>query len=983
MLLKNTFLKIKKHLGRYLSLFIIIVVGVGFYAGVDAMVSSITRVAHGYYDEHRLMHVKIVSTMGLTGEDALALEALPGVAGAIPSYSLDVRSGRTTLRVHALEPLVNTVSLSAGRLPLSPQECLADERFYRVGDTIRLTDDSEGGLLDTTLSVVGVCRSVLYVSKEYGSTTVGNGRLDSFLFVPREAFSLPAFTEIYVLGDTRALTYSEAYARFSADLTEQITAIRGAREEARYQALSSEALAEITDSEDELAREQAAAEAALREARDELAAGEAELERTEAERLAEFAAAEATLSGAWETLNAALSAAALTRAQLPLALQALASQLAALQSQLEALPPDSPEYAACLAAIEGGQAQLEDLQSLQSTVETLTAQEQALADGRAAFERATEAAWQTLADAGTDLTARERELTDRLADATAQIEAARATLAEMPHPVWYVADRSAVVGYHELGSALSVVTAIAAVLPWLFILIALLMTSNSMARMITEERGELGTLASLGYRDGQIIFGYLVYVLTAASLGAVAGYFAGCRLIPPLIYSNFTFLLPPLRITFSLLTLCTLLLVTWLLMSGVTVVACRRALRQKPAALLRPLPPARGKQIFLERVGFLWNRLSFTWKVTLRNLFRYKKRALMTVLGVSGCASLLLVAFGLRDSMNGIAERQYGDMMRYNHLITLQEGAATDPALPELLLREGLQDPLFLHQSLCHLAQGDTPLDCYLVVPQDEGLFAGYYRLTSTLTGERITLGDGGVVVTRRLAKLYDLRQGDTLWVRDRAGARYALTVADVAENYAGHYLYLTGDLYERVFGEDPALNTIVALHRADDEPALAERLMASGLVLNVTFTSDALRAVEESTASLDGVVVLITFVASALAVVVLYNLTSINISERTRELATLKVLGFRDGESNTYIYREAWLLTAASIGVGLVLGFFLHRFIIGEIEAQAISLVRSVKWYSYLGAGLLTLVFSAIMQGVTYASIHKINMIESLKSVE
>lgn len=826
LLFKNTLIKIKRSFGRYISILMIVMVGAGFFTGIQSSAPSIREVADQYYNEQQVMDLKIYSTAGLSDGDVRALAGLKKVQAAIPSYSLDVLDRDKSIRIHAIEPDVNRISPIEGRLPESDNEAVGDSRVYKIGDEVSIISDVEGKLKQTSFTVVGTTNSALYVSEDYGSSMIGDGKLSSYLFVNTDNFLLDAYTEIYLIAskEGEAPAYSKAYKELVASIFDQIVSIKGERESARLEELKA------------------------------------------------------------------------------------------------ALPATIPQ-----------------------------------------------------------------EMKD-------------AALAEMPNPSWTVMDREAVVGYDDLGSNIDVIDSVAAVFPFFFVLIAMLMTSNSMARMITEERGELGTLVSLGFSSGSIAATYLFYVLSASGIGATVGFLAGCRLIPPLVYENFLFVLPPLETRYNWTMFFVMLAVALAVMTAVTLTACSKALKLRPAALMRPAVQEKGQRILLERISFLWSRFSFNWKITARNLFRYKKRGFMTIVGVAGCTALLLVGFGLRDSMNGVVQKQYGEIFKYSNMAILkQESEAIGGELLQLLEREQMLDPLLIKQTAFKSEAPDRSLEVYMIVPGDEGRFSEYYSLKSAAAGNEIKLGDKkatsggmekggkeeGVIVTSKLADVWNAGIGDSIQIKDRDNHAYALEIAGIAENYAGHYLFLSKEQYRRVFQKEAAYNAVVSRF-SGDEGALAERLIESGQVLNVSFTSDILGKALDSNKSLNGVIVLIIVVASLLAFIIIYNLTSITISERTREIATLKVLGFFDRETNGYIYREAAILTAFSIGAGLLLGIFIHSYIIDVISDQSsMILFKKINWLSFAFAAVLTVLFSAIMQWITYYKLRSINMIESLKSVE
>lgn len=1062
LLYKNTLIKIKKSFGRYISLFMIVMVGVGFYAGIGASAPDITKVADSYYKSNNLMDFKIVSSMGLTEDDVNAIKHLGGINDVIPSYSLDVQSRDKTIRIHAIEDKVNTVKLTAGQMPQSDTECVADSKNYKIGDKVEVTSDATNKLQNTEFTVVALAESVLYLSENYGSTTIGDGKLSSFIFVNKNNFILEAYTEIYVTTETNnTIAYSDEYKDLATKLNDELVKIKPDRENARFDEIYSKAKGEIDENETKLNDEKSKAEKEfedakkelddnksklkdgkktglkefknakatldensqkLKDAKKELIENEATLEDTIKSKNAEFESAKQKIADGWKEINSALSEAEMTKDEIGTKITELDVAIVNMKKQFNALPDDSPEYEALGTTITEYSVKLEGLKQLKTSIDTLSTQEKKLNDGIATFNAEMKKAKSKIASGKAEFAANEQKLNDgykeyndnlakfnaemaenekklnegyaeynknlekfnhKMADAEKKIADAKTELLDIKHPKWYISDRNAAIGYGELDSGIKVITSISAVFPLFFILIVMLMASNSMTRMIAEERSELGTLTSLGYKDRSIIFTYLLYVLSASGLGTVTGFFVGCRIIPPLINSNFMFILPPLVLQYNLITLAIILAVAFTLMIFVTLVTCNKELKQKPASLMRPLPPKHGQKIFLERIGLIWKHLSFTWKITMRNMFRYKKRAFMTIVGVAGCASLLVVAFGLRDSMNGVAQKQYGDILRYSNMIILKdETQLMDGEIKTLLDKEQVTEPLLIKQSAYKCEKNHKSLDAFLIVPQNNEMFEKYYHLRSVIDKKDITLNDGDVVITKMIATLYKLQKGGTIMIKDTDNNIYDLTVADVAENYTSNYIYMNASTYNKVFGSPVTFNTIVSDHNTDDTN-LAEHLIDSGLVINVIFTNDVMEKALDNNQSLNGVIILVVVVASLLAIIVLYNLTAINISERTREIATLKVLGFRDGETNAYIYREALILTIVSIGIGMVLGIVLHRFVVDVIESDTTVLFKEIEWFSFILSCILTMVFSVIMQVVTYFKLKKIDMIESLKSVE
>lgn len=1013
-LYKNTLIKIKKSIGRFLSLFMIILVGVGFFAGIQISVPDITSSLSNYMQAQKLMNFQIVSTMGLTSEDVTALKALKNVSTVTPSYSLDVLEEGNAIRIQAVEQEVNAVQLLKGRMPETPTECVADNSHYNVGDKIKITSDESDKLKNTEFTVVGTVKTPLFLSADYGSTIVGDGKLFSYLYVMKENFILEAFTHINILaaGTDNLNAFSSEYEDKVATVQSEIESIKSAREASRYQEIYDKANNEILDKQKDFETEKAKGEKKLSDAKDtldknasklkdgkeELSEKESDLNKTITTQNTAFADAKKQIADGWSQIDSALTKNGIKRSELDGKIAELSSALETLKSNISQLPKDSPQYKELDAQLQEYSAAYQGLLTLKESIKNLNAKEKELNQGISAFNTQINYAKAQIKKGKKELAKNDKKISDgyeeynknlkefqtKISDAESKLKEAKDKLADIEKPKWTILERSNVInGYDDIKSAADTIRQIAVVIPLFFILIVVLMTSNTMGRMIAEERGELGTLSSLGFNDHSIVTTYLLYVLTATVLGSISGYFIGCSVIPQIVYKCFPYILPPLNLEFNAISFLLILVVAILLMTIVTIIFCRHELKEHPAALMRPIPPKKGQVILLERIGLIWKHLSFTWKVTMRNIFRYKPRVFMTVIGIAGCTALLLTGFGVKDSITGVAEKQYGDIFRYNDMIVLKEDTKSiDTNLASLLDKGEVINPLLIKQlSVTTLTKGKE-LDAYLITPEDEKIFTDYYKLSHYKNGSALSLNDNGVIISEKIADLFHLKKGDVLKIKDSDNNSYSLPVNDIAENHIKNYIYISKELYTKTFHAEPAYNMIVSDYNGDSA-ALAKSLLASKNVINVTFTKDILtRAIKENS-SLDSVVLLLVVISSLLAVIVLYNLTSINISERKREIATLKVLGFNDMETNEYIYREALLLTLISIGVGLLLGVVFHRFVMGMISRDEFVYFKSVKGLSFLWTFLITLVFSLIMQINTYFKLRKIDMIESLKSVE
>lgn len=807
MLFKNTARKLKHSFGRYFSLLIIILIGVGFYAGIQSSVPSIKKLQNDYYKETNLMDLTVRSSLGLTDGDVEALKKLDDVKDVEPAYSVYVQSGEDVLKVHSITKNINKYRLVEGKRPTQSNECLADSAFYKIGDIIKLSADNS--LKETEFKVVGTITSPIYTGTNYGYTNIGSGKLKSYIYVLEDAFNLDAYTEIYITGQKNddAAPYSKVYDDFIDKLTDEVQDIKEEREEARLDEITSEFMSEAM-------------------------------------------------------MN--------------------------------------PNMASSMPEVKS---------------------------------------------------------------------------------TWYITGRNTeVTGYQTLENQYFQVTTIATIIPLIFVAIVFLMTSNTMTRMITEERTEMGTFSSLGISNTKIVLNYLGYVLSGTIMGAVTGYLIGTLLIPPLVYNIFQFYIPPLEYYFDSVLFIGCLALSIILMTVVTVWNCRKELRQRPATLLRPVSPKSGKAILLEKIKLFWSKLSFSSKITARNIFRYKKRVFMTLIGSAGCTFLIFIGFAIKDSVNGVGDKQYGEIFKYDNMVVLNNSVTNVAGLTNI--SDKIENPLLFNQYSYDLNYGDDEsLSVYTVIPEVTGDgFRDYFNLLDYNSGKELTLTDDGVIITPKIADKLNLEVGDSLTIQSVDGTEAKVKVAGIAENYISNYIYLSKNLYKKLFNEDITYNMVASNNNSKTK---AKDILSTGSAMTINFSDDLRESANKEIKGLNNIVVLLVTVSSMLAITVLYNLTSINISERQREIATLKVLGFNGRESNEYIYRETLVVVIIGIILGLIISVPLHSVIIDFIEGDDMMFLKSVSPFSFVYASVLTLVFALIMQLVTYFKLRKVDMIESLKSVE
>lgn len=578
-----------------------------------------------------------------------------------------------------------------------------------------------------------------------------------------------------------------------------------------------------------------------------------------------------------------------------------------------------------------------------------------------------------------------------IADGERQVAEARQALADLIEPVYYVTDRSGNPGYQEYRDNADRISAIAEIFPVFFFLIAALVSFTTMARMVDEQRQQMGTLKGLGYSDFDIAKKYLIYAAIACIVGTSLGLVAGYNIFPAVIFDAYgsMYSLPSVKITYYLSYALISIAIALLCTIGPAAWAAHASLRENPAMMMRPKAPKNGKRVLLERVTFIWDRLSFNSKITVRNLMRYKARNMMTILGVAGCTALILTGYGIKNSISGLADTQFNDVMRYNAITAMRPEASAEEiaSYDELVAATPeITDHLKVVQESYKLDKKGVNLQNVTVfAPLESENLPDFVSLRDRITQEPIALTDEGAVISEKLANLADVGPGDSIEIRNDEMQTYQIPIQAVTENYVNHYIYLTPSLYEEIFIQAAEPTTDLLLF---DEPESWERsfgseVMGEQAVALVTFINSVDRSFAETLGSLDVVTLVLIVSAASLAFVVLYSLTNINVSERIRELSTIKVLGFYDVEVSMYIYRESLVLTLLGILFGFVLGKILSTVVLKMVEIDFMMFPPTIMPISYLYAGLLSLLFSSVVMLIMHRKLKQVDMIEALKSVE
>ena len=1035
---KDFYMEIRRSIGRFMSIFFIVAIGCAFFSGIRASEPDMRYSGDAYFDNRNMMDIEVISTLGLTDDDLQAIEDVDGIEAAEGGYSVDVLSseGDNQIAVHVMSllPSMNQVQLEDGRLPEAEDECAVDvdylnESSLKIGDKITLSSGSDDEVTDTlktdTFTITGAVSSPNYISFQRGSTTIGNGSVTAFIVVPEKSFALDVYTEIYaqVDGAKEMTAFTDEYDDRVQEVIDKIEEIKDEREQIRYDEIVDEAnkaledaRQQVTDAEKELEDGKAEAQAELADARQQLEDAQAEVDSGRQELEAskqqlessrqQLKDSQAQVDQGQEELNANIDALNGQIDELNAAKEqynALAASgatddvtMATLNAMYEEIQKGESAVAQAQAQIDAAKAELESgQQQINSGWDQITQGEQKISDSEAQLadaEAEIADGWEEYYEGEAEA---EQEIADgeqKIADAKEELADAEAEINDLEKPEWYIYDRSNLPDYTGYGENADRMRAIGEVFPAIFFLVAALISLTTMTRMVEEQRTQIGTLKALGYEKHSIAGKYLGYALLATVSGSVVGILFGEKVFPYIIinaygimYQHMHDIVIPYNLGYGLGAAAAALASTLL----ATILSCYKELREQAAELMRPPTPKQGQRVLLERVTFIWKRLNFSWKASIRNLVRYKKRLFMTIFGIGGCMALMLVGFGLKDSIFAIVDIQYGEIQLYDGNIILTDDA-TDEEKNNILTEldkdsamTGSTEGLLTQISV---GNGDEWHDVYLDVPKDVEEFSEFVVLQDRVTNEKYELDDSGAVLTEKMAKELDVKPGDTITICDEDRGDLKVEISAVCENYMGHYLYMTPAYYEKVYGETPDYNSIfykTADRITEEAERIGEEALALPGTLSISYTTDLKEQVDNMLGALDAVIAVLIISAGMLAFVVLYNLNNINITERQRELATLKVLGFYNGEVAMYVYRENIVLTILGAIFGIILGKILHGFIIVTVEIESVMFGRNIDLSSFVYGFLLTLLFSLLVNGAMYFKLKKINMVESLKSVE
>ena len=1098
---------IKGSLARFLAIAGIVALGCGFFAGLKMASPDMQEAAHTFYANQHLYNLRVISTLGLSEKDIHTLASVEGVEAVMPSRTVDVMatltSSQSTARVSSFRPgELNQPIVVEGRLPQGPYECVmsADPKKradISLGQQIELPDTSNGvHLKGGSYTVVGFVNAPTYpYVSNFGTTSLGNGIVQQFVYVTEDAFANDdPYTEAYltVQGATSYKSGSSDYQSAVDSVAERISQMNPSLASLRLQELKDDAQTQVDEARQKLeqSRQEAAdklgdaqkklddaeaqisaqqqkladgqrqydvgrqqltasrysaerqftqAEAQITASEAQIAQGTAELSAGEAQYqagLAAYNAGQATFTQQKSAFEAGrdaylaglaaqgITASSLEEAQQRLSALGLATTqvdaLLATQAQITAAETELATQQQTLAAareeLDQRTAQLHEAESQvaqarrdlsearSATADQLTAAQEKLAASLSrlsAGQTALQSAEAQTNEGRQSLEEQRTEVEKQLADGQKELDEAQKKIDELKEPDVYVLDRTKEIGVAAYQADSERINDIANVFPLMFFLVAALVSLTSMTRMVSEERTLIGVHKALGYSTAQIAAKYLLYALLASLLGAVIGIACLSQVLPGVIVSAYgsIYTIPnrgapyPIQLDSALLSGLSGIGITLLS----TTAAVLSSLKEEPSSLMLPKAPKAGSKIFLERVKPLWSRLSFSWKVTIRNLVRYKRRLIMTLVGIAGCTALLLVAFGLRDSISDIIDNQWPAISHYDYIVGMTSDVSSEEAdqINAELNQVGATN---IHRITRENVLLESPTQkagsltrTTIMTSNSLQDLTGLATLRNRLSGQAIELGEDSVVITEKLAKRLGVGVGDTIQVyaQDRignaSGEPSTLTITGVAENYVGSYLYVGPSAWHSLGMQDDATDGWYATLPEDQttRDAFGEKLINQAGVATVDDVNEAIHTYKESLAVVNRVVAILIVAAALLAFIVLYNLTNINIEERIREIASLKVLGFTRHEVDAYVFREIALLDVFGALFGLVLGTYLEGFVVQTAEIDLVMFGRAIHAPSYWFAFGLTLVFSLLVYVAMRPKLKNIDMVESLKSVE
>jgi len=1062
-LIKDSIIEIKKTYKRFLSIMLMSLLGVGFFAGIRATSPDMEKTIDNYYKDLNVYDIQMISTLGLTNQDVEMLKNNDYIDKVVGTYSKDVLvkvkdNSEQVIKVLAIED-INKIIINSNEEKIKENECLVEENFLKstgkkIGDSIKL-EDSDNSFKNNTLKIVGTTKSPLYLSRDRGTSTLGTGKVSYYIYTSRENFNIDIYTELYVKvkNSEKYLTDSTDYKDEIQKAKNSITELKDEINNRRYNELVNNANDKIKEAENEIEKNKTENGKKLEDAQKEIDSYKKEIDNASAlieqKRLDlnkmfedysnqiqsgkdQIENAKSTLENqkniAQENINNIFVAKskiieniAMIDINIEIATQKRDEVFNTLENPKD-LSDDEIEY------LKGLKSEIEleienlnrnktelneqvyqiDLKVIQINQEIQNAENAIVDEQIALIQKENEiASYKSQAYSSLDTSLNEvnsnratieenqkeldknkTEFEDKIKEAENELLDAKEELLEIEHPKLYILDREDNAGYSGFIQDTQSVANIGKVFPIVFFVVATLISLTSMTRMVEEQRQQIGTLKALGYTKLQISFKYILYASLATIIGGIIGMCIGFIIIPRIIWMMYSMMyqIPNFVVEFNFEFGLIGLICAYICIIGATVYACSKELIEKPAVLMRPKAPKIGKRVILEKIPFIWSRLDFTSKVTIRNMFRYKKRFLMTIIGILGCTSLIFVGFCLKDSISNIIDNQYGNIFNYDYITGLKTSLTENDINEfedELNKRDDIELLSKTHLLSANVLANNSTQEVQIIVPSKNEELYDIVNLLD-LNDNKVSLDNEGILLTDKAASLMNIKEGDMV-VIDVDDEEIQVKVSKIVKNYISHYAYMSKELYEDLISEykTNALMIKNANLTQEESDELSRILMQNSKVSSHTDISSMKGLVDNMMSCLNYVVWVLIVSSGLLAFVVLYNLANVNISERIRELATIKVLGFYDDEVYKYVSKETSILTFIGIIFGIFGGILLTTFILKTCEINILRFTINVKISSIIYSILITILFTCIVNVVTYFTLKKVDMIESLKSVE
>ncbi len=1049
--LKDVIREIKRTRKRFISIIAIVMLGVAFYVGINTASPDMLDTYNKYMNDYNMFDLNLISTVGFNNDDIDALKDIEKIDYIEPSKSANVviekEDKEEVLNVISIpkeitDETINKIELIEGTYPNKEDEIVLDNKLsgqYKIGDTIEFINSStnlEDTFITTKYTIVGFANTPTYIALTRGNTNLGNGTISGFAIVLEDAFSMDEFTNIYVRVNTENKNRtSEEYLDEIKTIQTEIEKKTDKLAESKHTKLYNEAKDKIDDAKKEVQNgkdELINAENKLTNAKDELENAENELKiqkQNYNKQIDEYenkiqqgekklATTKSLLDKKQKEINEGLNKVKEEEQKLleseKITLQGTGIEdLSTYIKYLESISAPEDVIDGVKKLIQGKkeiEKQKQTLENYQNELDIgldeynkgiiiLNSQKKELENNKKNAQSNFKSAENKINNGWIEFKENETKFEEEKQDALKDIEKAEKEIADSEKKLEdlsvkiYVLNLETNEGYSSYKSDCESVKTIGKVFPIIFFLVAALVSLTAMTRMVEENRGNIGTYKSLGYSRIKVASKYIIYSISATLIGIILGTIVGSYTLPWVIAKAYGILyntMPTVLMSINMEYSVTAGVAAFASTTIATMFACYRILRETPAKLMRPKSPKEGKKIFLEKIPFIWKHLSFTQKITARNVFRYKKRLFMTIIGIAGCTALIYTGFGLRESISSIVNKQYGKIRKYDFEITLNDELNNNQVsnLNKYIENNGHDVKYtYLRQQTNDIEANGNKQNVYILGINNQDEFEEFVTMQNRKSQERVNLSNDGVIITEKISKLLNVNIGDEITIKVDDEKSENVKVAQIAENYVYHYIFMSKSVYEKIFGEE-LINNHIYLSMDEDlskeaEEQITKYLLENDNISQVLKISSISESFNDMIKSLNIVVVVLIVCAALLALVVLFNLNSINIEERKRELATIKLLGFYNRELSSYVFRENIILTIIGSILGLILGVYLNFFVISTAEVDMVMFGRDTSLISYILAFFMTIVFATLINLMMNKELRKIDMIESLKSVE